>query len=209
MNTRSENAPRGRGRPRTDDKRRRILDAALGEFAARGYHGVRVPEVAVAADVGAGTLYRYFTDKEALVNEVFRDAKSRLRDAIFEGWAHEPTTDPYTVYTDLWTRIVRFARKEPLTFQFLEMQDHLPYLDAESRMVEHLVLAPMVLIGHQISASGVARDMPVDVLIALVWGALVGLFKAERLGYIRLDDAVLAKAGDACWAAIRKDPPAS
>lgn len=203
MNTRSENVPRGRGRPRTDDKRRRILDAALGEFAARGYHGVRVPEVAAAADVGAGTLYRYFTDKEALVNEVFRDAKGRLREAIFDGRTLDATTDPYAVFTDLWGRIVRFARKEPLTFQFLEMQDHLPYLDAESRLVEHLVLVPMMLTGQQIAASGQARDMPVDVLIALVWGALVGLFKAERLGYIRLDDAVLAKAGDACWAAIR------
>src|SRR5262245_22704102 len=75
-------AKRGRGRPLTDDKRRIILDAALGTFAARGYHGTSVPEVAEAAGVGVGTLYRYFADKNALVNEVYRDAKQTLKSAL-------------------------------------------------------------------------------------------------------------------------------
>ena len=66
------------------DKRRRILDAALKTFAERGFHGTSVPEVAEAAGVGTGTLYRYFAHKDALVNEVYRDAKLRLRAALLE-----------------------------------------------------------------------------------------------------------------------------
>src|SRR5687768_18439975 len=85
MTVHSENARRGRGRPLVDDKRRRILDAALRVFAERGYHGTAVPEVATAARVGTGTLYRYFATKEALVNEVYRDAKARLRAALIDG----------------------------------------------------------------------------------------------------------------------------
>src|SRR5262249_13541301 len=38
-----QGAVRRRGRPRVDDKRRRILDAALQTFAERGYHGTSVP----------------------------------------------------------------------------------------------------------------------------------------------------------------------
>src|SRR5690348_5979837 len=78
---------RGRGRPLVDDKRRRILDAALQTFAAKGYHGTAVPEVADAAGVGTGTLYRYFAHKEALVNEVYRDAKQRLKVALLDDLA--------------------------------------------------------------------------------------------------------------------------
>src|SRR5689334_3642043 len=82
---RSAEPKRGRGRPLVDDKRRIILDAALRVFAAKGYHGTTVPEVADASGVGTGTLYRYFANKEALVNEVYRDAKLRLRAALLDG----------------------------------------------------------------------------------------------------------------------------
>src|SRR5262245_45609496 len=130
MNVRSDNSQAGkrrRGRPLVDDKRRRILDAALRVFAARGYHATAVPEVAPAARVGTGTLYRYFATKEALVNEVYRDAKARLRAALIDGLDLEAVGQRW--FLDAWRRLIGFARTEPEAFQFLEMQDHAPYLD--------------------------------------------------------------------------------
>jgi AcrR family transcriptional regulator len=201
---------RGRGRPLTDDKRRRILDAALRVFAARGYEGTSVPDVADAAGVGTGTLYHYFRDKEALVNEVFRDAKLRLRAALLDGL---PALDVYRFdeaerwFGELWARLAAFAAAEPDAFRFLEMQDHVPYLDAKSREVELSVLAPLWLAGRtlrqQMKGAGAAGGAaPVDVLIALLWGAFVGLVKASRLGYLELDAKSLAHARDACWRMI-------
>ena len=73
-----------RGRPVSGDKHRELLDAGLRTFAARGYHGTSVPDVAEAAGMAVGTVYRYFANKDALVNEVYRDAKERLRLAVFE-----------------------------------------------------------------------------------------------------------------------------
>src|SRR5438552_17394387 len=60
---------------------RRVLEAALALFAERGYHGTSIPSVMDRARVGAGSLYRLFPSKEALVNAVFRDAKGRLERA--------------------------------------------------------------------------------------------------------------------------------
>ena len=198
------NAPkRGRGRPLVDDKRRRILDAALETFSARGYHGTSVPEVAAAAGVGVGTLYRYFADKNALVNELYRDAKLRLRAALLDGL---PAPDVYQLdsaqawFAELWRRLAAFARAEPAAFRFLEMQDHVEYLDAESRELELSVLAPLWLAGKRLrDRSG---GPPVDVAIALLWGAFVGLIKANRVGYLPLDDRKLEQAGAAAWRMI-------
>ena len=207
MNIHSQTSKPGkRGRPRVDDKRRRILDAALSVFAERGYHGTAVPLVAEAARVGTGTIYRYFASKSELVNEVFRDAKTRLRDALLDELVVE--REPEQLFLDLWTRLVSFARREPIAFQFLEMQDHVPYLDDESRAVEMRVLGPVWTWASSLSEHGKTRDLPVEALIALVWGALVGLIKAERLGYLTLSDDVLERAGRACWAAIARDAPA-
>jgi AcrR family transcriptional regulator len=206
MNVRSGNkrtAKRGRGRPLVDDKRRIILDAALVAFADRGYHGTAVPEVAEAAGVGTGTLYRYFANKEALVNELYRDTKQRLRSALLDGL---PAIDPAKGdiaerwFAELWRRLGAFARAEPAAFRFLEMQDHVAYLDAQSRQVELAVLAPLYLAGKRLRDR--SRGASVDVLIALLWGAFVGLVKAARLGYLKLDDTQLEQAGAACWRMI-------
>jgi AcrR family transcriptional regulator len=211
MNVRSVNksaAKRRRGRPLTDDKRRIILDAALVAFAARGYHGTAVPEVADAAGVGTGTLYRYFANKEALVNEVYRDAKHRLRAALLVG---SPDLDvsrlgtAETWFAELWRRLGAFAKAEPDAFRFLEMQDHAPYLDNASREVELGVLAPLWLAGKRLRER--SDGATVDVLIALLWGAFVGLIKAQRLGYLKLDDKQLEQAGAACWRMIAPDVP--
>jgi AcrR family transcriptional regulator len=206
MNVHSQISSRNkRGRPRVDDKRRRILDAALSVFAERGYHGTAVPLVAEAAHVGTGTIYRYFASKSELVNEVFRDAKLRLREALLEDLVID--RPPERLFLDLWGRLWRFARREPVAFQFLEMQDHVPYLDAESRALELSVLGPVWTWASSLSERGEARDLPVEALIALVWGALVGLIKAERLGYLELSDEVLERAGRAAWTAISRDKP--
>jgi AcrR family transcriptional regulator len=201
-------APRGRGRPLVDDKRRRILDAALVTFAARGYHGTTVPEVAAAAGVGTGTLYRYFEHKESLVNEVYRDAKLRLRDALLD---NSVTVDISSLgaaeawFAALWSRLAAFARANPQAFRFLEMQDHVEYLDDASKQLELSVLAPLLLAGRRLRdrTAGIA----IEIAIALIWGAFVGLIKADRLGYLSLDDARLDSARAACWRILAPDRP--
>ena len=106
-------------------------------------------------------------------------------------------------FADLWSRLAAFARAEPDTFRFLEMQDHAPYLDAESRKTELEVLGPIWLAGQALREQRLTRDLPIEILIALVWGALVGLLKAERLGYFALSDDMIERAGEACWDAVR------
>jgi TetR/AcrR family transcriptional regulator, repressor of fatR-cypB operon len=199
---------RRRGRPVVDDKRRRILDAALQTFADRGFNGTSVPEVAEAAGVGTGTLYRYFEHKEALVNEVYRDAKLRLRGALLDGMADPDTykaNDAERWFLELWRRLGAFARAEPDAFRFLEMQDHVAYLDAESRQIELSVIAPLFLAGKRMRER--AAGAPIDILIALLWGAFVGLIKASKLGYLALDATRLEQAGSACWRMLAPDMP--
>lgn len=52
--------------------RRRILEAALQAFAARGFAGARVDAIACRAGANKRMLYHYFTDKEGLFRAVLR-----------------------------------------------------------------------------------------------------------------------------------------
>jgi AcrR family transcriptional regulator len=182
----------------------RVIEAALELFAERGYHGTSVPSVMERAAVGGGSLYRLFDGKEALVNAVFREAKGRLESALRADLRID--LSPRSLFDEFWSRLATFAREEPLRFRFLELQDHAPYLDGESRQLEVSVLAPILLACMDLQRRGVFRaDIEAQVMIAFVWGAFVGLVKAERLGYVKLTDARLFAARDACWRAFAVD----
>ena len=186
---------------REAQKRDTILRAALKVFAESGLHGTPVPPIAAEAGVGVGTLYRYFDSKEALINAVFCDAKQRLQDHLLSDL--DLLNPSRALFDTLWARLTTFARQDPESFQFLEMQDHHSYLTPHSRSQEQALLIPlgmMVIVGQRNGLLG--EHLKPDLAIALFWGAFVGVFKAERLNYLTLADDDLKRARDACWFAI-------
>jgi AcrR family transcriptional regulator len=58
------------------ERRTAILNAALDEFAARGFAATRLDDVAQRAGVAKGTIYLYFADKETLFQELIRQELS-------------------------------------------------------------------------------------------------------------------------------------
>lgn len=69
--------------PRDPDRtRRRILDAALKVFAARGFAGARVNEIARKAATNKRMLYHYFGDKEGLFRAVLRHKIQQRRTSV-------------------------------------------------------------------------------------------------------------------------------
>jgi AcrR family transcriptional regulator len=57
--------------PRKTDTRQALIDAALEVFLERGFARATTREIAQAAGVAEGTIYRHFADKYALFHEVF------------------------------------------------------------------------------------------------------------------------------------------
>ena len=204
MNVRSTNrkplSGRRRGRPIVDDKRQRVLDAALKVFAERGFHGTAVPEVAEAAGVATGTLYHYFEHKHRLVNELYRETKLKLRGVLLDGLPDPDVDKPGSVkawFDELWSRLANYAMSDPDAFRFLEMQDHVGYLDSESRQIEMSTLVPMFMVAKRVmDRVGGPR---VDVVMALMWGSFVGLVKASRLGYLQVDQKAIEDTREIVW----------
>jgi AcrR family transcriptional regulator len=68
-----------------DATRKRILDAALQEFAEKGLAGARVDSIAERAGSSARMLYVYFGSKEELYDEVLRQHVAQRASALAEG----------------------------------------------------------------------------------------------------------------------------
>jgi AcrR family transcriptional regulator len=65
--------------------RLRVLEAAERLFAERGVAGVTMDDVAAAAGVGKGTLYRRFTDKGGLAVALLDERERELQSAMLSG----------------------------------------------------------------------------------------------------------------------------
>lgn len=183
------------------DKREAILDAALELFAERGFHGTAVPLVAEHAKVGAGTIYRYFASKEELVNALFKLHKSNLGEALARNFPFEaPAREQFHVF---WKRAAAFAKNHPQALRFLELHHHQDYLDDESRALELRILMPAHAFFEMAKQNQVAKPVPTELLMAIVWGSFTGVVKASWLGHLELTPKVLDQAEACCWEAIR------
>ena len=61
-----------------EQKRQRILRAAIDVFASKGYFAARMTDIAEAARVADGTLYLYFEGKEHLLMSIFDSVLGRF-----------------------------------------------------------------------------------------------------------------------------------
>ena len=74
----------GRNPNQAVEKRRQILDAAIGTFARQGFHACRVADIADEAGVAYGLVYHYFRSKDEILDTLFLERWDILLDAIRE-----------------------------------------------------------------------------------------------------------------------------
>ncbi len=63
-------------------RRRQILDAAAESFAQRGFHQTTMHDIADAADLSAGALYRYFPGKADIIKAMAEEDRDRNAEAF-------------------------------------------------------------------------------------------------------------------------------
>lgn len=92
--------------------RRRILDAALREFATHGFAGARVDVIARNARINKRMLYHYFGNKEALFRQVLRSKIAERK--AFLAHAPENPLESLPVWAELmandpmWIRMLQW-----------------------------------------------------------------------------------------------------
>jgi AcrR family transcriptional regulator len=178
-------------------KRAAILDAALRLFVERTYDGTAMPLVAESAGVGAGTIYRYFDSKEALVNAVYRRCQASLTYRIIDTAPKDvPTRD---IFHHIWWGLCEFAREEPEASAFLEMHHHDLYLEQESLEGRKRIRKMARDVIKEGQVRGEIRMAPPFLLGFLVTGAYIGLLKAVGESAEVLTDEKIALTEECVW----------
>ena len=94
-------------RPKSEDKRNAILDAATRLFAERGLAAAPTSEISSLAGVAEGTLFTYFGTKDELINSLYRELKLELADAMMSDFPRK--TIVRTRLRHVWDRYVHWG----------------------------------------------------------------------------------------------------
>ena len=187
------------------DKRDEIVRAALELIAEHGFHGAPMAIIADRAGVGAGTIYRYFENKDVLITELYRDLEERIYPTIMAGYAPEKPIRERFLH--LGTGLLRYFIENPLDFRYLEQFHNSPYGVAFRRdkiLGEKAGCDVYRELFEEGIAQQVMKDFPLVILFDLSFGPLLAMARDHILGFIFLDDALIARTIEACWDGIRR-----
>lgn len=71
-------------RPTVESRRQQILDAACDRVRQSGFHGASMAEIAKAAGLSVGQIYRYFENKEAIIAAIVAQDLAEMREKFAE-----------------------------------------------------------------------------------------------------------------------------
>jgi AcrR family transcriptional regulator len=104
-------------RPKSDNKRKAILESAMELFAERGIGHTPTAAISAAAAVAEGTLFTYFKTKDELINELYRELRKEMDremdDYPFAGDAHARLRY-------VWDRYLSLAMRFPKRLKVLQ-----------------------------------------------------------------------------------------
>ena len=114
---------------RTTGVKDKVDRAAVALFAARGIDGVSIAEIAAAAGVAQGALYRHYRSKEELAARLFADAYRRTGAELAAiGGAHVKFAERIAAMV---AHFCRLYDRDPALFRFMLLSQHalLPAID--------------------------------------------------------------------------------
>jgi AcrR family transcriptional regulator len=152
---------RAAGRPRRADARRnrqRVLDAARECFARDGLDA-QMDDIARAAHVGVGTVYRHYPTKEALAAAIAADHFDRLAASAREALEH---SDPWEGFSDFLRRSGSEQAGDRALAEVMAAEPEL-MCDAANRRPD--LIAALAELVHRAQAAGKLRPdlLPADV----------------------------------------------
>lgn len=187
--------------PAATTKREDILQSALTLFAERGFDATTIPMIANDAKVGAGTIYRYFENKEVLVNTLFQHYVSLFRQTLEQNYPSEQGIREQ--FHHLFQGMIRFTNEHDHALYFIKTHNSAYFLNEDSREEFYrllMILEHFLDEGKHIQQ---IRLLPSKALIAIIFGGFLELYKLIRAGEVEASEALLAGVEESCWDAVR------
>ncbi len=186
------------------DKREMVLHAALELIAEKGFHDAPMATIAETAGVSAGTIYRYFENKDDLIREIYSYLEGNIWAAIKKSY---PEGRPIRErFLHIGQSLMGYFLASPMEFRFIEQFQNSPY-GVDCRRDKFFGKKDKDLVTELFEEGlnqQIIKDLPLPILSALSFGPLIDACRDHILQFIELDDTLINQIIEANWDAIRR-----
>lgn len=158
-------------------------------------------KLAREAGVAAGTIYRYFSDKNHLLDEVRLNVAKRIAIEVQAGVSDDMSLKER--FTKMWLNIWRLSGSNVDTLNNRVQYQSLPYASNRVTLeLERKMFDQVERLFDQGKAQGVFKPLDNMILSGLSFEATVALARHHALGFYQLDNTAIEAAIEASWDAI-------
>lgn len=151
-------------RPRSDEKRSAILEAATRVIVKQG---LSAPTMVIAKEAGVanGSLFTYFETKTDLFNQLFLELKMELATGSMNLPVNAEVREQFSY---LWKKWMNLAMSNPEKRRALSQLNVSDEITPESRAAGHKMMAPVADLLDRARANGPMQKVSMGFLVALL-----------------------------------------
>ena len=190
-----------RGNFKAMDKKTLILKSTLKLINENGFHGTPVSMISNDSGVAAGTIYRYFKNKEDIINELYTYVKADFNNAILKGMY-----DGISVreeYYLKWRNMVDYQLNNSLEAKFMDQYAASPYINQDvvkSSLEKYSHLRDLY---KRAANSNIIREISYEAVIIAMLGTVNQLYRIHNLNMFSVDEKIINQIFEIFWNGIK------
>ncbi|PZP84658.1 MAG: TetR/AcrR family transcriptional regulator [Azospirillum brasilense] len=154
-------------RPKSNNKRQAILDAAVRVIVVQG---LSAPTAAIAKEAGIanGSLFTYFKTKAELYNQLYIDLKTQIATAALKGFPAK--AELRTQLYHAWTNWMAYAVAHPEHRHAMKQLSVSEEITPETRAIVFKNMAELIHLMEQVRLNGPMKNDPQTITGSLITG---------------------------------------
>ncbi|MGS2737623.1 TetR/AcrR family transcriptional regulator [Sinomicrobium sp. M5D2P17] len=184
------------------EKREKILDAALGLIISQGLQHTPMSQIADRAEVGMGSVYKRFRNKEDIVNGIYVKIKTEEAAVIFVNY--DKNNGVEKTFRDVYGRMIEYFLQNPLKFNFISQYAFSPVIEKKTQQKAMSRFHPFDEMYARGLEQGLFKDLQPGHLTYFVFGSVCYWLKCASELRITVDHKLRAQFLQMAWDSVKK-----
>lgn len=181
-------------------KKQQIIESAVHLIAKKGFQGLSMQKIANDAGVAAGTIYRYFKDKQHLIDEVRIYILEHIAQTIQKGVTDDmPIKERFIL---IWKNVGLTAATEMDSIMNRFQYESLPTKRPICSNIEKELFSKVDRMFNDGKACGLFKPLDNEILASLTLHVSLSMARKHAQGFYVVTEDALSAAIEASWDAI-------